>query len=135
MLNQVESGKCVGDVAFAFNLSTMWTGFFLVVLLQCCRSDNCETLTKICNIHFQISLVFSGSSPGFFNVFWGFFWRGEGLHLSAEISTLYIVQWKETLENTNHHLKNGKGTKRNKSELAFPHCIIFSFHRDVGKWS
>ena len=77
----------------------MWTGFFLVVLLQCCRSDNCETLTKVFNIHFQISLVFSGSSPVFLRVL-GIFLEEGGTHLSAEISTLYIVQWKKTLENT-----------------------------------
>ena len=44
---------------------------------------------------------------------------------------MYIVQRQKMLKNTNHILER----ERTQPILTSPQCTIFSFHRDVGKWS
>ena len=103
---------------FRLQFDTMCTGIFLVVLKQCCHSDNCEILTKVCNIHFQISLVFSGSS--FFTCFGDFF------GLSSECRDLNSVH-SAVEENTGKykpHLRTGK--EQVGTRIPSLHNIFFS---------
>ena len=108
---------------FRLQFDTMWTGFFLVVLLQCCRSDNCETLTKVFNIHFQISLVFSGSSPVFFTCFGDFFGGGRDSSECRDLNSVHSAV-EENTGKYKEHLRTEK--EQVGTRIPSLHNIFFS---------